>query len=321
MNNDNISLNRQPEEISKDITSAKHPFWSASTGSTIKLLLEKPPNSNLKGMYVSVYTISEPYTYKLDIVMSNNEINNTIFLKKKDAIKAIQEEWLVYYGDRTKIEYNEHRMIDMGPLIFNSVPRNNPLRNRSPRNNSPRNSQRNGENTIDSCPPSPSPRDIRRNNFRSMLKEIAEAHRKRSLRDSNSDTPSSTTSSSEVSPRSGDNSPRKSWMNKRLSLAVKKSGDSSPRSGTSSPLLRSSASNKNIKLSDSNSDEDQLSLSQGPENKEIQHQGTQENNVRSPRTSRLLRQASIKLALRLSKNHGGIGKTSTPRNSSSGIEI
>ena len=309
------NVNKSSPRDDLEITNPKHPFWFATTGSMIKLLLDKPPDSDLKGMIITVYTISEPYMYKLDIVMSDNSIINTIYLKKKEALRAIQDEWMIYYRGRTKVEYIEHQLIDMGkfPLNLSGNLTGNLSGNMS--GDLPNIKGNNG--IVDSCPPSPSPREIRRGNFRSMLKEIAETHRKRSLRNdnlgenislssSNSETGSnvSNSGSSEVSPRSETSSPRKNWLNRRFSLQLKRtstSGDSSPKS----PRPLSPGASTDTKLS--SSDED-LPSANSP-------------NIRSPRTTRLLRSASLKLALRMSGKHSDIDKTVTPRNSESVIVV
>lgn len=226
---------------------SKHPFWTATTGSQLIFRLDKPPDSQLSSMVITVYTISEPYTYQIKLIMENEKVDKIVYHKKKDAIKIIKEDWIRYYENRTKLEFVEHKLVE---VITESTYDCDSSRSETPRIETPRmespmsdsesdtglNSPRrltklvmpiplnfrsgmgksDTESPYDSCPPTPSPRSIRRNGFRNMLNEF----HKRRVKSSSGST------SSEISPKS---SPRKIWMRK-LSLPLKEisSGESSP---------------------------------------------------------------------------------------------
>jgi len=113
-------------------TDPKYPFWFATTGSQMELRLIKPPPSEINSLIISVYSISEPYTYKL--VISQNDGSSPIYCNKKEAIRIIKKDWWQYYGERTSVEFVEHKNV-----------------------------------TFDSCPNSPSPRSVRKNSFKSLL--------------------------------------------------------------------------------------------------------------------------------------------------------
>ena len=130
----------------------------------------------------------------------------------------------------------------------------------------------------DSCPPSPSPRSRRRTGIKNMLKTIAESHRKKTSGNNSSGSSGSDSSSSEVSPRYG-------WTSRRLSLPSQQS----PRSTDISPRSDGSETESPRDISDHTS-----------------------GGIKSPRTVKLLRRASVKLAL---KNNDDITVPSTPRNS------
>ena len=110
----------------------KHPFWFATTGSQMELRLIKPPPSEINSLIVSVYSISEPYTYK--VFISQNDPPSPIYCNKKEAIRIIKEDWWQYYGQRTSVNFIEHK----------NVP-------------------------LNSCPNSPSPTAVRKNSFKSLL--------------------------------------------------------------------------------------------------------------------------------------------------------
>ena len=103
--------------------------------------------------------ISNPYLYKIKI--NTGEIYpEVLFLKKKEAIKFIKNNWMAYYEDRTEVEFIEHQPVDMKKLI---KPKKTE-KSRFKLNFSPT------QNIIDSCPSSPSPRSIRKNSFSSLFK-------------------------------------------------------------------------------------------------------------------------------------------------------
>lgn len=270
-------------------TNSKHPFWSASTGSQLKLVLKKPPECQIKEMIIVVYTISEPYIYSIKVILSDGTIGSHVYHKKKEAIKIIDEVWYKYYQDRTNIEFVEHKTIDI-PNIDLSLASDSE------------------NNVYDSCPPTPSPRAVRKSSLKSMLKEIAETHRKSgdSLSSSSSSS-SNSNSSEESSPRSKESSPRttntkKNWISKRLSRSSSRSN--SPRNG--SPRNGNSG-NGNSGNGSPRSDDNSPRCNESP---------------RTPSTPQLLRRASLKLALRNSKIKDESSKSPmTPRNSESGIDV
>ena len=286
MSKENILSPRNNSDISPD--SPRHPFWSSSTGSELRLCLEKPPSSTIKSMVVKVNTITEPYFYEIYVTMENGKHEKSLYLKKKDAIKVVKDQWLKYYKDRTSVEFIEHEIVDISMLETN-VPCSDLSDSFSPR--SPLTSPgRLNHIFVDSCPPSPSPRDLRKGSFKNMMKNIALSYQhKKSPRSSSNF--SSNSSSKDPSPRSMEGSPRKNWVHRNLS---RKGSDGSPRDGTESNGGSTDISPRSP-------------LPGGM----------------SPRTSRLLRRASVKLALQTSQKVGSgsrPGSPRTPRNSESLIK-
>ena len=106
----------------------KHPFWVASTGSSLRL------SSENNGLLITVHTMTQPYVYKL-IDSSNSK---KLYLKQKAAIKHIKTEWWDKYGNQTTVEFKEQKE-DPDPCNF------------------------------ESCPPTPSPRSIRRSSLKTLL--------------------------------------------------------------------------------------------------------------------------------------------------------
>ena len=185
-------------------TDPKHPFWFATTGSQIELRLIKPPASEINSLIVSVYSISEPFTYKLDrqsspgrssgttykLIISQNDSPRPRYCNKKEAIRIIKNDWWQYYGDRTSVNFIEHKNVE-----FNS------------------------------CPNTPSPRSVRKNSFKSSLLE---------LKPSPTNSPVNSESEDEKSPR---------WFQIRISNSPRNSSPrSSPRTPNSSRRHSSSSS-------------------------------------------------------------------------------
>ena len=137
----------------------RHPFWYAGPGSQLKLILVKPPSSQIYGMIITVHTTSQPYIYKIEIKMENGKTESTEYSNLKKTIKKVRESWLQYYEDRTQVEFIERTVVD--------VPKSNTLNESSPRTRS--NSSSGQSNTVDSCPPTPSPRSLRKNSMKMML--------------------------------------------------------------------------------------------------------------------------------------------------------
>ena len=111
----------------------KHPFWSASTGSSLKLSLKDDNHSLL----ITVHTTTQPYVYKV----VNQEVNKetkSLYLKQKEILKHIKTEWWEKYGDQTIVEFMEQKK-DSDTCYF------------------------------ESCPPTPSPRSIRRSTLKILL--------------------------------------------------------------------------------------------------------------------------------------------------------
>lgn len=112
-----------------DITNLKHPFWSASTGSSLKLTLKDSDRSLL----ITVHTTTQPYVYKLI-----NPGTKGLYLNQKELLKHIKTEWWDQHGDRTIVEFKEQKEV-IDPCYF------------------------------ESCPPTPSPRSIRRSSLKILL--------------------------------------------------------------------------------------------------------------------------------------------------------
>lgn len=134
----------------------KHPFWSAETGSILKLI---SPDICLT---VSVQSISQPYLYKIIFKESISYHN------KKDAIIKIKNEWPDYH--ETKVEFDKHTYVDFSKMSsYNDSKGSEMLRSSSSNNITPRNDIESDRIFIDSCPPSPSPRNVRRNSIKMTI--------------------------------------------------------------------------------------------------------------------------------------------------------
>ncbi len=97
-----------------------HPIWKACIGSQLNLYVQENTDKLVKGMNVRVYTMN-PRTYRLQFDVFDN--NEPFYCKKEDAIRIINNEWLIYYANITTIEYIEHTLIDMAKIIEKTNPR------------------------------------------------------------------------------------------------------------------------------------------------------------------------------------------------------
>ena len=120
-----------------------HPFWSSTTGSILELKLIKPPESLINSMKIIVSSICQPFVYKIIVIQDNVAIPSPVYVKKKDAIKIIKNDWWEYYGLRTQVIFKEHVNIDISKLAAYKDNETNYDSPRSPvfsKNNSPRSS-------------------------------------------------------------------------------------------------------------------------------------------------------------------------------------
>ena len=93
----------------RDLINPRHSFWSTTTGSNVSLMLE---GDSCLTMSITVNSISEPTVYKIIITQTGFE-STTTFFTKKETLKLIKNNWMKYYEDRTIVQYNEHKMIQL----------------------------------------------------------------------------------------------------------------------------------------------------------------------------------------------------------------
>lgn len=115
-------------------TNLKHPFWKATNGSSLKLSLEDSDQN--QSLVITVHSVNEPYVYKLVQDDPNQPLK--LYMNKKEAIKYIKTQWWDCYGDKTMVEYTEQK--EAVPSLY-----------------------------VESCPPTPSPRSIRKNSLKTLL--------------------------------------------------------------------------------------------------------------------------------------------------------
>lgn len=229
-------LSRNKEDYS-DPTNIRHPFWSSTTGSTLRLTLIEIPGSNTKSesisMEVTVHSISEPYVYKMLVYQEDVDNPTVLFKRKKYAIKTIKNQWWDYYKNRTEVVFKEHINVDISKLPGYK----DTMNLTSSSDDSPIISPKR-QNFVDSCPPTPSPRSIRKSSIKSMARlSLVNIKRKKSnssqIFDLSDESPDS---SRDQSPRSP------GWLRRRLSLPNKLLRNQSPRSGDSSERVSSNNS-------------------------------------------------------------------------------
>ena len=277
--------------------SSKHPFWSAPTGSSLVLFLDhnSPRLSMTITVHTMsrpyVYQMIVRQT-GFDPTTVYHKKREALKLIKNEWMQYYSERTIVQYNEHRSLDSKELPNIDgintVSPRSNTVSPRSNTVSPRSntvsPRSNtvSPRSGSGHlsngskpisprtpvfsllsprsvsGKGPVDSCPPTPSPRTLRKNSLKSRLGLGLKKNSPREGSDSSTDN----------SPRSNNDSPRSpGWFRRRLSLPLKKS----PRSSESSP--------RTPRL-DTDSDN-------SPRSPTIQP---------SPRTYRLLRRASLQLA-------------------------
>lgn len=156
-----------------------HPFWSATTGSSLDLKLIKPPDSFIHSMKIVVASIIEPFIYKIVVFQEDENNPANIYVKKKEAIKIIKSEWWDFYAERTQVIFKEHMNIDISKLsayrkksnssIF-SLSNNSSPRSSSSENNSPRSPILSPGRLSPSFSPTSSPRNSRKNSLTSMVR-------------------------------------------------------------------------------------------------------------------------------------------------------
>ncbi len=279
-------------------TNPKHPFWSATTGSTLELRLNKPPPSPVHSMIISVHSIIQPYVYKILVRQEDVDTPKELYHKKNDAIKVIKNEWWEYYEDRTEVKFIDHTDVSQ-------ISHHNDFSFLSPRRN----------NIVDSCPPTPSPRSIRKKSLKTMLSKQRKNGHSRNGSTQNGSAHGSPRHSSPLhgsahgSPRhssplhgSAHGSPRNGSPRSPARLGNKLSFHKSPRS--------SDGSRSQVNSSGSGSGSNSNSTDNSPRD-------SQSTGGTSPRTLNLLKKASVKLALKLHRNRIKDADESppTPRNS------
>jgi len=152
-----------------------HPFWSSTTGSILELKLIKPPESLINSMKIIVSSICQPFVYKIIVIQDNVVRPSHVYVKKKDAIKIIKNDWWEYYGSRTQVIFKEHVNIDISKLAaykdngtnYDSprspvFSKSNSPRSSSSENNSPRSPIFSPRRFSNSPSPTQSPRSARK---------------------------------------------------------------------------------------------------------------------------------------------------------------
>jgi len=202
-----------------------HPFWSSYIGSFLTLRINEPPDSQIKGIDITVYSVSPSY-YKLCVLLSNE--NYTLdYLTKKQSIEFLKKEWMNLYKDKTVIDYKIFMPTDMSKLPLKETQKSISLALQSLSLSNSRNNSRDNS------------RDNSRNNSRDSSPRSPDHITPRTPRTPNSRSSNSSPRSHSNSPRSSD-SPRE-WFQKRLSLQLRRSKniefDLSSSSTESSPRV------------------------------------------------------------------------------------
>lgn len=162
-----------------------HPFWSATTGSKLKLAFES------KTMIISVYSVAKPYVYKLEFQ------NEESFHNKKTVIKIMKNEWWKHYGARTVVEFEKHNNFDLSGPNYKLSDSTSSLDSCSV------------NSSLDSVPSSPSPQSVRKSSLRINLSKKNLSVDTKSHKSPRSDSPRSNNSqsnSSKTTPRSSSSS-------------------------------------------------------------------------------------------------------------------
>lgn len=216
---------------------SKHPFWSAPIGSQLYLEIITPPDRELKGLRMAVYSMTKPVVYKLTVYYFSGHFD-TMFCNKREAISVVKNEWMCFYKDRTRIEYIEHRPVDMGLFLSGDS-------SSSPQSLSPDTTPRPVEDTT---PRTLTNDGARRPNSREWLsKRLSLPLRRTASVDSLSNSPrqlspvspsrnSAVSSSSDSSPTTSPSSSPRRFFLKWPTIG---SREASPRSGQASPRCAS----------------------------------------------------------------------------------
>ncbi len=105
------------------IADRNHPFWKLTTGSELKLFLNR--SNQIDHMVIKVYSVSKPYVYQINVVMKDGTIGPTVLHVKKDTIQLIKNEWLKYYEKDTTVETTKiHRstIVVNGKITLEPLP-------------------------------------------------------------------------------------------------------------------------------------------------------------------------------------------------------
>lgn len=187
----------------------RHPFWKATTGSILEFLIDM--SALFQSLTVTVYSISRPTIYRLDVIRKDGSVHSTKYGNRKETVSYIRNCWVPIYGSNSKVNYRE--AINVTSQYYKYDP----------------------TKIID--PESPSSASLNSSNesvssLSSSLSSISPTiERRHSLKVSPTRTsrPKPTSLSLNSSPRSSESSPRSPKWFRRLSRK------SSPRSEESSP--------------------------------------------------------------------------------------
>lgn len=82
----------------------KHPFWKLTTGS--RLILTKNNDDN-HSMCVQVHSISKPYIYMIKTILYDGTVYSVKYCRVKETIHIIKHDWMKYFRSVTNVEIKE----------------------------------------------------------------------------------------------------------------------------------------------------------------------------------------------------------------------
>jgi len=100
-----------------DPCSRLHPVWRSSIGSTLRLEMIVPPDSQLKALVVTVASIASPTLFKLTSHYYSSYQGETIYCTAFEARSIVKNEWMKHYKSRTRIIWSPHVEVDISELI------------------------------------------------------------------------------------------------------------------------------------------------------------------------------------------------------------
>ena len=92
-----------------------HPFWYSDVGSYLNLRIKEPPESQIKGIDITVISVRPSY-YKLSVFLCNENYKSER-LTKKQTIDFLKNEWMNIYKDKTIVDYKILTPVDMSKFV------------------------------------------------------------------------------------------------------------------------------------------------------------------------------------------------------------